>query len=70
MHQTINDLINGANSKLLSAIREYDEAIEAQGNDYNDETHRRFELASAIKWMNYRPGIMNAGLPQFYPSLT
>jgi ATP-binding cassette subfamily F protein uup len=45
-HLTINDLINGANSKLLSAIREYEESIEAQGIDYNDETHRRFELAS------------------------
>lgn len=46
MHETINDLINGANSKLLAAIREYEDALEAQGNDYNDETHKRFELAS------------------------
>jgi ATP-binding cassette subfamily F protein uup len=46
MHLTINDLINGANSKLLSAIREYEDSLVAQGDDYNDETHRRFELAS------------------------
>jgi ATP-binding cassette subfamily F protein uup len=45
-HETINDLINGANSKLLAAIREYEDALVAQGEDYNDETHRRFELAS------------------------
>lgn len=46
MHETINDLINGANSRLLAAIREYEDSLEAQGADYNDETHRRFELAS------------------------
>jgi ATP-binding cassette subfamily F protein uup len=46
MHETINDLINGANSKLLAAIREYEDSLEAQGIDYNDETHKRFELAS------------------------
>ena len=46
MHETIQDLINGANTTLLSAIREYEDAVHAQADDYNDETHKRFERAS------------------------
>lgn len=47
VHQTIQDLISGANTIVLSAIREYEASLEAQGADYNDETHKRFERASS-----------------------
>lgn len=47
VHQTIQDLISGANTVVLSAIREYEASLEAQGADYNDETHKRFERASS-----------------------
>ena len=43
---TISELIASANSKVLNAIRDYDKALEAQSNDFNDETHHAFEQAS------------------------
>lgn len=43
---TINELINGANSLVLTIIREYEDALEKQSEDYNDETHAAFEKAS------------------------
>ncbi len=43
---TINELIREGNSEILSIIREYEKALEAQTTDYNDVTHKAFELAS------------------------
>jgi ATP-binding cassette subfamily F protein uup len=43
---TINELIREGNSEILSIIREYEKALEAQTTDYNDDTHKAFELAS------------------------
>ena len=43
---TINELIREGNSEILSVIRDYEQALEAQTADYNDDTHKTFELAS------------------------
>ena len=43
---TINELIREGNSEILSVIRDYEQALEAQTEDYNDDTHKAFELAS------------------------
>lgn len=43
---TINELIKGANSLILTVIKEYQDALEKQAEDYNEETHAAFEQAS------------------------
>ncbi|NOX48903.1 MAG: ABC-F family ATP-binding cassette domain-containing protein [Chlorobi bacterium] len=50
---TINELIKKGNSGILSIIREYEQALDEQANDYNDVTpasaagrHKAFEVAS------------------------
>ncbi len=43
---TINELIKEGNSDLLSVINEYEKALEAQTADYNESTHKAFEIAS------------------------
>ncbi|MCD4664894.1 MAG: ABC-F family ATP-binding cassette domain-containing protein [Bacteroidales bacterium] len=43
---TINELIKEGNSGILSVIQEYEQALEAQTNKYNDKTHKTFEIAS------------------------
>ncbi len=43
---TINELIREGNSEVLAVINEYERALEAQTADYNDRTHRDFEIAS------------------------
>lgn len=43
---TINELINGANSLVLTIIKEYQDALEKQAEDYNEATHTAFEQAS------------------------
>ncbi len=43
---TINELIKEGNSGIQSIIREYELALDAQTNDFNDKTHKAFEIAS------------------------
>lgn len=43
---TINELLKGKGSFVLKIIREYEAAMEAQTNDYNEQTQKRFEEAS------------------------
>lgn len=43
---SINELINGASTEIQKVIKEYEQALEAQAEDYNDETHKAFEEAS------------------------
>jgi len=43
---TINELIKEGNSGILSIIREYEQALKAQTDDYNKITHKDFEVAS------------------------
>jgi len=45
--KTINEYVATANSRLLSVIREYEQTLETQANDYNEKTQKAFELASA-----------------------
>lgn len=44
--QTIRELIDGSHTELLTIIRDYEAALEAQTEDYNEETHSAFEEAS------------------------
>lgn len=43
---SINDLLKGEGSYVLKIIRDYEAALEAQTNEYNEETQKRFEEAS------------------------
>lgn len=43
---SIKDLLKGEGSYVLQIIREYEAAMEAQTNDYNEGTQKRFEEAS------------------------
>ncbi len=43
---TINELIKKGNSGILSIIREYEQALEGQTVNYNEITHKAFEIAS------------------------
>ncbi len=43
---TINELIKEGNSGILAIIREYEDALDAQTNNFNDKTHKAFEIAS------------------------
>ncbi len=44
--QTINELIKSANSQVLAVIQEYERALQAQTEDYNEKTHEDFDNAS------------------------
>lgn len=44
---TIQELIDYSSSHIMSTIRSYEEALEAQTLDYNTETQRTFEQVSA-----------------------
>lgn len=46
LNLTINELINSANSTVLTIVKNYEAAVQAQADDYNDETHSAFEAAS------------------------
>ncbi len=43
---TIKELIDGSHTDLLAVIRAYENALQAQTDDYNDKTHKAFEEAS------------------------
>lgn len=43
---TIQELIDSSSSHIMATIRAYEEALEAQTEDYNTETQRNFERAS------------------------
>ncbi len=45
--QTINQMVKGANSKVLEIISNYEKALEAQTEDFSDRTQKIFEEASA-----------------------
>jgi ATP-binding cassette subfamily F protein uup len=45
--QTINELITGSHSKVLSVIKEYNEALQFQAENHNKEAQQRLEKASA-----------------------
>lgn len=44
---TIQELINGAHSGILSVIRSYEDAMHAQSESYNDKTQEAFDIAAA-----------------------
>lgn len=44
---TINELINGSHSDVLSIIRSYEKALEQQTENYNEATQAAFESASS-----------------------
>ena len=43
---TIKELLDNSSTEMMSIIREYEEALENQSNDYNDTTSQKFEEAS------------------------
>ncbi len=43
---SINELIREGNSDVLAIIKEYERALETQTVDYNEITHKAFEIAS------------------------
>tara|TARA_Y100000589_G_scaffold331632_1_gene386041 strand:- start:1440 stop:3314 length:1875 start_codon:yes stop_codon:yes gene_type:complete len=43
---TIKELLDNSNTEMMSIIRDYEEALENQSNDYNDNTSQKFEEAS------------------------
>ncbi len=43
---SINELIKEGNSGILAIIREYENALDSQTNNFNDKTHKAFEIAS------------------------
>ena len=45
--QSINELLNGANSQTLKIIAEYELALENQTENFTDETQKAFEVATA-----------------------
>ncbi len=49
---SVDELINNKNSKILNIIHNYENALIAQTNDFNDDTKRLFELASAEMDLN------------------
>ncbi|MBK5285950.1 MAG: ABC-F family ATP-binding cassette domain-containing protein, partial [Bacteroidia bacterium] len=48
VHQTVNEFIKTANSIVLEVIKEYERALHAQSEDYNEKTHEAFEKASHL----------------------
>ncbi|MEX0770181.1 MAG: ABC-F family ATP-binding cassette domain-containing protein [Balneolaceae bacterium] len=44
---TINEFISQGNSEMLQIVREYERAAEAQAKDFNAETQKAFEKATA-----------------------
>ncbi len=44
---TIRSYIAQSNNKMVQLIQEYDQAVQAQAEDYNEETQKAFEKASA-----------------------
>lgn len=44
---SINDLINGSHSDVLAIIRNYEQALEQQTQNYNEATQAAFELTSS-----------------------
>ncbi len=44
---TINELINGSHTEVLSVIRQYEKALEHQMREHNSSTQKAFDLASA-----------------------
>ena len=47
-NQTIQELIDHSSTDVISIIRSYEDALEAQTNDFNEETQRAFEYASTM----------------------
>lgn len=45
-HETVNDIITHSSSQMLGIINEYNASLEAQAEDFTQENHKRFELAS------------------------
>lgn len=43
---TISTLIDSSHTDILAIVRNYEAALEAQANDFNDKTHRAFEKAA------------------------
>ena len=43
---TIKELLDNSNTEMMSIIRDYEEALENQSNDYNINTSQKFEEAS------------------------
>ena len=43
---TVKELLDNSSTEMMSIIREYEEALENQSNDYNDITSQKFEEAS------------------------
>ena len=43
---TVKELLDNSSTEMMSIIREYEEALENQSNDYNDTTSQKFEEAS------------------------
>ena len=47
-NQTIQELIDHSSTDVISIIRSYEDALEAQTNDFNEETQRAFEYATTM----------------------
>ena len=47
-NQTIQELIDHSSTDVISIIRSYEDALEAQTNDFNEETQRAFEYATTL----------------------
>jgi ATP-binding cassette subfamily F protein uup len=44
--KTIREYISTGNSEILSIVQEYEKAVQAQAEDYNEQTQQQFEKAS------------------------
>ncbi|NNC95282.1 MAG: ABC-F family ATP-binding cassette domain-containing protein [Chitinophagales bacterium] len=51
--ESIESLIDGSHTELLSIIREYEDALFQQTNNYSEKTQKAFELASAKMDQNH-----------------
>jgi ATP-binding cassette subfamily F protein uup len=47
-NQSIRQLMEKANSRILGIVERYNKALEAQMDDFNDKTQKEFEIASAM----------------------
>ena len=52
-HLTINEHIRGTHSEVLKIIRNYEQAVAAQSENWNQETQKQFDLASALMDQNH-----------------